>query len=33
MIKASGSTIRSEIHKLVSSIWNNEELPPQQWQQ
>jgi hypothetical protein len=29
-IKAGGSTIWSEIHKLINSIWNEEELP-QQW--
>jgi hypothetical protein len=27
MIKAGGRTIHSEIHKLVNSIWNKEELP------
>ena len=27
LIKARGRTIRSEIHKLISSIWNKEELP------
>ena len=27
MIKAGGSTIRGEIHKLIISIWNKEELP------
>ena len=26
LIKARGSTIRSEIHKLINSIWNKEEL-------
>jgi len=25
-IKAAGRTIRSEIHKLINSIWNKEEL-------
>ena len=29
-IKAEGSIIWSEIHKLINSIWNKEELP-QQW--
>jgi hypothetical protein len=27
LIKARGRTIRSEIHKLINSIWNKEELP------
>jgi hypothetical protein len=27
MIKAGGRTIRFEIHKLIISIWNKEELP------
>ena len=27
LIKAGGRTIRGEIHKLIISIWNNEELP------
>ena len=27
LIKAGGKTIRCEIHKLVISIWNKEELP------
>ena len=27
MIKAGGRTIRYEIHKLIISIWNKEELP------
>ena len=26
-IKAGGRTIHSEIHKLINSIWNEEELP------
>jgi len=26
LIKAGGRTIRSEIHKLISSLWNEEEL-------
>jgi sorting nexin-29 len=29
LIKAGGRTIRSEIHKLINSIWNKEELPEQ----
>jgi hypothetical protein len=27
LIKARGRMIRSEIHKLINSIWNKEELP------
>jgi len=27
LIKAWGRTIRSEIHKVINSIWNMEELP------
>ena len=27
LIKAGGRTIRCEIHKLIISIWNKEELP------
>jgi hypothetical protein len=27
LITAGGRTIRSEIHKLINSIWNKEELP------
>jgi hypothetical protein len=27
LIKASSKRIRSEIHKLINSIWNKEELP------
>jgi hypothetical protein len=27
LIKAGGRTIHSEIHKLITSIWNNKELP------
>ena len=30
MIKTGGRTIRSEIHKLIISIWNKEELP-EEW--
>jgi len=32
MIKAEGRTIRSEIHKLIKSIWNKEELP-EEWKE
>jgi len=27
LVKAGGKTIRCEIHKLIISIWNKEELP------
>jgi hypothetical protein len=27
MFKAGGKTIRCEIHKLIISVWNKEELP------
>jgi hypothetical protein len=27
LIKAGGRTIHSEIHKLIISMWNKEELP------
>jgi hypothetical protein len=30
LIKAGGTIIRSEIHKLINSIWNKEELPEEQ---
>ena len=30
MIKARGRTIRSEIHKLINSLWKKEELP-EEW--
>jgi hypothetical protein len=30
LIKAEGETLGTEIHKLICSIWNKEELP-QQW--
>jgi len=30
MIKTGGRTIHSEIHKLIISIWNKEELP-EEW--
>jgi hypothetical protein len=29
LIQAGGETLRSEIHKLMTSIWNKKELPPQ----
>jgi len=32
MIKAGGRTIRSEVYKLINSIWNQEELP-EEWKQ
>jgi hypothetical protein len=32
MIKAGAETLFSEIHKLICSIWNSEELP-QQWKE
>jgi hypothetical protein len=32
LIKAGGSKICSEIHKLIISIWNKEELP-KQWKE
>ena len=31
-VKAGGRTIRSEIHKLINSIWNKEELP-EEWKE
>jgi hypothetical protein len=30
LIKAGGETLYSEIHRLICSIWNKEQLP-QQW--
>jgi len=30
LINSSGRTCRSEIYKLINSIWNKEELP-QEW--
>jgi hypothetical protein len=30
MIKAGGRTIHSEIHKLINSVWKEEELP-EEW--
>ena len=32
MIKTGGRTIRHEIHKLIISIWNKEELP-EEWKE
>jgi hypothetical protein len=32
LIKAGGKTIRYEIHKLIISIWNKEELP-KEWKE
>jgi len=32
LIKAGGRTIHSELHKLINSIWNKEELT-EQWSQ
>jgi hypothetical protein len=32
MIKAGGTKIRSEIHKLINSIWNKEEMP-EEWKE
>jgi hypothetical protein len=32
LIKAGGEMLYSEIHKLICSIWNKEELP-QQWKE
>ena len=32
MIKAGGRTIRYEIHKLIISVWNKEELP-EEWKE
>jgi len=32
VIKAEGKTIRSEIHKLIFSVWNKEELP-EEWKE
>jgi len=32
VIKAGGVTIRSEIHELINSFWNEEELP-EQWKE
>jgi hypothetical protein len=32
LIKAGGETLCSEIHKLICSIWNKDELP-QEWKE
>jgi len=32
LIKAGGKTIRCEIHRLIISIWNKEELP-EEWKE
>ena len=32
MIKEGGRTIRDEIHELIISIWNKEELP-EEWKE
>jgi hypothetical protein len=32
LIQAGGTTIRSEIHKRIVSIWNKDELP-EQWKE
>jgi hypothetical protein len=32
LIGAGGNKLRSEIHKLINCIWNNEELP-EQWKE
>jgi hypothetical protein len=32
LIKAGGRTIRSEIHELINSAWNMEELP-EEWKE
>jgi hypothetical protein len=32
LIKAGGETLYSEIHRLICSTWNKEELP-QQWKE
>jgi hypothetical protein len=32
LIKAGGKTIHSEIHKLINSNWNKEELP-EEWKE
>jgi hypothetical protein len=29
LIQAGGEILRSKIHKLINSVWNNEELPDQ----
>jgi hypothetical protein len=32
LTKPGGRTIRSEMHKLINSVWNKEELP-EQWKE
>jgi hypothetical protein len=32
LIKSGGKTLCSEIHKLIHSVWNKEEMP-QQWKE
>jgi hypothetical protein len=32
LIQAEGNMLRSEPHKVINSVWNEEELP-QQWKQ
>ena len=32
LVKAGGRTILSEIHKLINSVWNKEELP-EEWKE
>jgi len=32
LIQAGGNTLHSEIHKVINSIWNKEELS-QQWKE
>jgi hypothetical protein len=32
MIQVGGNTLRSQIHNLINSIWNKEQLP-QQWKE
>jgi len=32
LIKAGGRTIRYEIHKIITSLWNKEELP-EEWKE
>jgi hypothetical protein len=32
LITAGGRTIRSDIHELINSIWNKEELP-EEWKE
>jgi hypothetical protein len=32
LIQAGGETLRSELHRLINSVWNKEELP-NQWKE